>query len=367
MKSIAHVITTIERGGAENQLLILAREQCRTGVKVTIIPLKGATELVQEFTDVGAIVNHSLLNKRVFFQWLKLGRILRHFELAHAHLPRAELLVALIPRTKFIFTRHNTEQFFPGAPKFFSNLLSRFVVMRSCRGIAISNAVRRYLITQHEISPEFALDTILYGIPTSQFPDLKRSQEIRLLHNLSKENFIIGTVARLAIQKDLPTLLRAFSIVLNIQSNARLIIIGVGPEKLALLELATELGVDERIIWVGKSPEIAEYLSLMNVFVLSSLYEGFGLVLAEAMVASCPIVAANNSAIPEVIGTGHLGLAETSNPMDFAQKLLMMRNPEIRQRVLEDQESRLKTFSPEKMSENVFAAYEKCFESNSII
>ena len=68
MKSVSHLITTVERGGAENQLLVLVKEQIASGWHVEVIPLKGPLELKSELDDLGAQLDLSLHNKPILAQ-----------------------------------------------------------------------------------------------------------------------------------------------------------------------------------------------------------------------------------------------------------------------------------------------------------
>lgn len=357
MTEVSHVITTIERGGAENQLLILVREQVLLGVNVTVIPLKGNPELCQDLIDSGANVDLRIINKSIFVQVAALRKALRKAELVHAHLPRAELLAALSARKIFVFSRHNTEQFFPGAPRLVSSALSRFVTLRANSGIAISKAVRNYLIDSGEVSRNLRIDVVLYGIPDCVTINLPRVKQLKAKMKILDTDYIVGTIARLAPQKDLFTLLRAFALTNSSLPNAKLVIIGTGPDREYLAKEASKLGISDRIIWVGRTSEIYEYLAIMDVFVLTSLYEGFGLVLVEAMVAECPIVASNNSAIPEVLGEDHIGLAQTSNAKDFANKIIALSKVELKSNVLLQQKIRIPHFNSREMSLRILNIY----------
>jgi glycosyltransferase involved in cell wall biosynthesis len=286
-----------------------------------------------------------------------LRKALSKSNLIHAHLPRAELLAAFSARKNFIFTRHNTEPFFPGAPRLLSNALSRFITLRAVRGIAISEAVRKYLIESGEVASDFRVDVVLYGIPEYVPTDLLRVEQLKTDMEILDSDFIVGTIARLVPQKDLSTLLLAFAMTYKNLPNAKLMIIGGGPDRAILSSKATELEISNRVIWVGRTSEIYEYLAIMDVFVLTSLYEGFGLVLIEAMVAHCPIVASKNSAIPEVLGTGHIGLAQTSVAEDFASRIIEFSNYESREKVLKQQATRIPLFNPRQMSLEILNIY----------
>ena len=158
-KKVTHLITTIERGGAEKQLLTLASEQVQSGLNVFVLYLKGMPDLRNEFEVAGVEVNNLLVGKSFLKQIFLLSKYLRkNLSPVHAHLPKSELLAAIVVTKKYlVFSRHNSEAFWPGGPRNISNLLSKFVCKRASQGIAISNAVRNYLIKRGEIPTGYTI------------------------------------------------------------------------------------------------------------------------------------------------------------------------------------------------------------------
>lgn len=353
---ILHIITTINRGGAENQLVILVREQVKNGRDVSVLYLKGEPELEKEFIVAGAKVLHHLGNKNPFIQLIILRSILSMNRfLVHAHLPRAEIFARFASkRNAFLVSRHNAESFFPGTPRFMSSLLSRFVTGKAKRVIAISQAVANFLLSQNEVKDSSKIVVVHYGFPTDSHFGRDASRE-EMSHG---SEIRIGTVSRLVPQKDLPTLLGAFAIFLHSYPNSRLILIGSGFEKERLIQIANRMQINDRIEWVGRTDEVSAYISTMDIFVLSSLYEGFGLVLLEAMNCGIPIIASNNSAIPEVLGENFPGLVETGNVKLFSKRLAEYTDKDVRRKVLEIQSYRLSLFSAEAMSRKILKIYE---------
>ena len=353
MKKVVHVITTISRGGAENQLLILAREQVRNGWHVSIVYLKDTPELINDFKDLGVEVVTDCANHSVIGQVFWLQRYFKkRFTVIHAHLPRAELLTSVAAhRNSFIVSRHNAEKFFPSAPTYISSLLSRFVTKRSKSVIAISKAVEIFIRSKNEISKGTDVTIIHYGFDNLFNLNNKKNLN-RIRFGLKKNEFVFGVVGRLVPQKDYPTLLRAFSIFSKDKKNCKLLIVGEGYLKQELQNLAVELGISANVIWFGRTDRIREILNLIDCFVLTSLYEGFGLVLLEAMSANIPIVASDVSAIPEVLGIKHPLLSIPGNPSNFAKNMNLVANFDANERVklLDIQSIQLKKFEPNGMS-----------------
>lgn len=342
---ILHVITTLDLGGAEKQLLTLATCQREKGFDVEVVFLKDKPTLLQDFLKSGVKVDLSFVGLGFLRQVLKLKRGKSQENLVvHAHLPRAELLCALSLRQEsFIVTRHNSEAFFPKGSAKLSQLLSRFVLKRAFASISISKAVADYLKTSGEMRDSEANHIIYYGLEkTSVSPKAKigtRSQPVQL-----------GTVARLVPQKNLPLLLETLK-ELNSKNSTKfeLSIVGTGPLLKELQLIAVKLGVEKAVSWKGQSEEMVAFYQSLDVFVLPSDYEGFGLVLLEAMSQGIPIVARNISAIPEVMGELHPGLVNSSRPIDLARKILeFLENKEAFTGCLEFQGTRLREFSIDK-------------------
>jgi glycosyltransferase involved in cell wall biosynthesis len=315
--SILHVITTIDLGGAEKQLLTLAACQKEAGFDVEVIFLKDKPILLEDFLELGVKVNSDFAQLGFLKQWLKLKR--REFQensVVHAHLPRAELLCALaLKPQRFIVTRHNSEAFFPKGPTKLSKLLSRFVLKRSFASISISKAVSNYLKNSGEMSGKQKNHVIYYGIKeTSVSP--RRNLEV--VSGLIQ----VGTVSRLVPQKNLPLLLGALK-ELNSQESPgfSLTIVGSGPLKTELQSLSVNLGIEELVTWKGQLQEVLPFYRSLDIFVLPSDYEGFGLVLLEAMSQGIPVIARRISAIPEVMGEEHPGLVDSISPVDLALKI----------------------------------------------
>jgi glycosyltransferase involved in cell wall biosynthesis len=119
--------------------------------------------------------------------------------------------------------------------------------------------------------------------------------------------------------------------------------VGFGPETKKLKMLAKKLDVYEDIIWINYAENVLQLLKLSKVFVLPSKYEGFGLVLLEAMYAKKPIIASRVSAIPEVIKNNWNGLLIKHNDIkDFNSKLLKIKNEKISKKFIKNSQITLK-------------------------
>jgi glycosyltransferase involved in cell wall biosynthesis len=363
-KKIIHIITTIERGGAEKQLLVLARKQIELELEVEVIYLKGLPELKKDFEIAKCKVNDLFSNKNFIFQILLLLKYLKNSSSpVHAHLPKSELIASIAClRKSFVVTRHNSENFWPKAPKFISKLISKFVTSRAAKVIAISNAVKKFIIENGEVSKNCTVDVIHYGSDLNSVSSSIGLLDLSSRISRSSRTFKIGSIGRLVDQKDYPTLLMAFKALLINYPESELYIVGDGNKRRELDDLVRKLQVCEKVFFLGRTQYITEFLSLIDLFVLPSRYEGFGLVLLEAMIAKKPILASNNSSIPEVLGLDFPGLFKTGSAQELLGKMQLIKSDEnFSIKLIDKYSDQLKKFDPTQMAKSILKIYENSY------
>lgn len=158
-------------------------------------------------------------------------------------------------------------------------------------------------------------------------------------------------VGRLGPQKDLRTLLSAFALVVRKIPDAKLVLVGDGPEREALTRFAQHLGISEQVRFTGAVPysEVADYFSTVTVFAISSLYEGTCMVLHEAAAARLPLVTTDFAGAVDFIRDGEEGyVVPVRNHKAFAEALVKVLGDETHARALGARAcDRLKNFSRE--------------------
>lgn len=265
---------------------------------------------------------------------MRLRRLIGAFrpDVVHAHMPPAELYarIALFgsSRTPLVITKHNDEPFHPYPA---ATTLGSWVIARATRVIAISEAVARYTAGQLSIDPS-RLRTVHYGIDSEPYRSVRSDEAVALRRALGvgDHELLIGTVGRLVAQKNFTLLLNAFA---KLARPARLMIVGDGVLGEVLRSQADDLGIGDRVVFTGFRDDIPPLMAAFDVFALSSSYEGFGLVLLEAMAACRPVVATNVSAVPEVVVEGETGFLVQSDDADaFAAALAKLHDAETRRR-----------------------------------
>ena len=337
---VLHVITAFDLGGAENHLADLVRHQRRTGVEVTIAYLRGTGAWTSEMRALGASVEY--LGLRFYGDLrplLRLKRLIARgaFHLVHAHLPPAELYARLAllgtpaSALPLIISKHNDCAFhrLPG-----ELLLERWVARRASAMIVISDAVSRYMKARRVGVPPCRMETIRYGIDVTPFENVAPCAiaKLRADWGANPATLVIGFVGRVVEQKSIDTLIRAFALMQRDHPcDAKLVIVGDGPLVPALRRCADEAGVGDRIVWAGFRADIPVVMRAFDVFALTSIFEGFGLVLIEAMAARRAVVATRVSAIPEVVADCETGcLAEPRAAESVAAALAKLADRDLR-------------------------------------
>jgi glycosyltransferase involved in cell wall biosynthesis/2-polyprenyl-3-methyl-5-hydroxy-6-metoxy-1,4-benzoquinol methylase len=280
---------------------------------------------------------------------LRLYSLLRRerFDLVHTHSLRAELAAAVAtrfvsPRPRLVRTVHNVDDFYLRPP---TSWLARWSAHSLDAIIAISDAVADH-VKAHPGAPVEKITRIYYGIDAAPYtltPALSQSErEFALPISPSPHPPIppspiphrptIGMVARLAPQKGHKVLLDALPAVIALVPDLRVEL--VGHEHLTssaeLRAYAERLGVAQHVRFLGYRDVSPALLHHWRVFVLPSLWEGFGLVLLEAMAAGKPVAASRVGPIPEIVLHGETGLlVEPGQPDSLAAALIeLLENPE---------------------------------------
>ena len=142
--------------------------------------------------------------------------------------------------------------------------------------------------------PEGSVRTIHNGVPDEPLRPRPRL----------RPGPLIGAIGRLEHQKGFDTVLRALRDV----GDATLVLVGDGSERAALETLAQTLGVSDRVVWTGWADGARDYLGSFDVFALPSRFEGFPLVVLEALLARSAVVAANVGDVPDVVRDGETGI-----------------------------------------------------------
>ncbi len=172
--------------------------------------------------------------------------------------------------------------------------------------IAVSSDLKNKILSEYGVE-ESRISVVPNGIDTSKFYRMDRSEALEKCHLDGNKRYIL-TVSRLSSEKGIEFLLRAFK---NTKcSEIELIIIGDGPLKADLVATCVELGIDDRVHFLGTigHADIRAWYNAVDVFCLPSLWEGCPNVIIEALACGIPVVASQVGGIPDLVPGNDYGI-----------------------------------------------------------
>ncbi len=331
--TVLQLITTLNMGGAERLALSIIEQN-----KVQFYGIIGA--IYGNFGDLATLANSQHIPVfnlqasscgRLRTIW-RLYKMLRKHNVDIVHTHAAYLLNFAVPAAKLaripiVYTAHSTFDL-QKMPKLRQTvkLTAPFLDGISC----ISKPIADYLSNDLRLKYE-NIHIIENGIDTEQFSpkdDTVTTAELPWKYETSyseKPLFVFGTVARLCMEKDHPTMLRAFALIHAKHPESRLLIVGDGSERAKTEHLIKELQLTEYVHITGKSLNIAERLRSMDVFVMSSEHEGLPMVILEAMSCKVPVISTDAGDIASLNNTDeHLMLVPKKNHNILAEAMEKM-------------------------------------------
>lgn len=192
--------------------------------------------------------------------------------------------------------------------------------------IAVAQAHARYLADQEGCPPD-RIYVIPNGVDTERFRP--RAKNLPLAHQLGipPDRPVVGMVAALRPEKNHELFLAAAQKVRQARADALFLIVGDGPRRPVLQQLAADLGLADQVLFTGTRSDVPELLSLLYLFVLSSHMEANPLSILEAMATAKPVVATRVGSIPENVQEGKTGfLVPPGDANALAQRIIWLLN-----------------------------------------
>ncbi|MBO7230453.1 MAG: glycosyltransferase family 4 protein [Bacteroidaceae bacterium] len=200
------------------------------------------------------------------------------------------------------------------------------------------------------------------GTRNGQKPCLSSLNVNRSTFNVQR--FTLGVVSRLETIKGMDLVVPAFAEVLKQHPDTRLVVVGDGSLRSAMEQQVIELRCNDKITWAGRQPqeELNKWYSQMDIVLMPSRSEGFGLTAIEAMANGCVVVASNIGGLPEVVHDKICGLLHRSeDTTDMADKISSLISNEATYNQLRTQSlHEVEKYSFERYAELINDMYEKC-------
>lgn len=315
-RRITFLVTTLTRGGAENQVRLLARGLARRGWDVQVVAMARPSAYEDELRDAGVDVVSLEMRSRVPMpgQLVALVQALRHVrpDVLHAHMWRANILARLVrplgrPRV-LVCTAHNVTE--GGAPLEGQGAVDWAYRLTDRLGDMTTNvsrsAVERYVRVR--AAPARRIRYMPNGTDMTELaPTPGLRGEVRAALGVDEGVFVWLAAGRLHRQKDYATLLRAFEGPEAGPSSVELWIAGTGPEEAALRGQARDAGLDGRVRFLGLRSDVPALMQAADAYAMSSLWEGLPIVLLEAAGSGLPIVSTRVGGTSEVVRDGETG------------------------------------------------------------
>lgn len=369
---ILHVIDSGGLYGAETVLLNLMVEQERMGLKPVLAsigdPCIGDKPLEQAAVNLGLRVEkfrmHPGPNYWGAFRLLKFAHN-ENVALLHTHGYKGNILLGLIPRW-----------------------IRKIPIVASLHGYTATNGISRMRLYEwlDAASLRFIDQVVLVNNAMRQHPRLKKipirfevvNNGLPVLNGIKakldpdiagfcRTGFVICSMGRLSREKGFDILLHALEIASRKNPLLKLVIIGEGSERSALINQIQAFALSDRVMLAGFRHGAKDHLPLMDVLVIPSFTEGLPMVALEGMQAGLPIIATRVGGLPEVLEDGQVGLlVEKKNPESLAQAILKVAGDKaFRDTIASRAKKRVGEFyNSARMAEGYLSIYNGLIEHN---
>jgi len=368
-KKIFFVLPVMKGGGAEKVASVLMNNLDRERFEPTLVLFNKEGEYLKFVPSDVEIID---LNKKNRFDFitliLKLRRLIKeqrpHILLSSLYYPNMIIVLSrLLLRTpcKIVLSEHSQhKKLLPF--KRFSRLvrhLMRFTYRRADKIVAVSNSIKNDLVSDFRIDPERI--AVIYNPMETEV--VRRLSEEKVQHRFFENldaRFVIISVGRLTRAKNFELLIRSL-VRIRHKIPACLLIVGKGELEQELKHLAKRFDVADHVDFVGYQDNPYKWMRKADLFVLASSWEGFGIVLVEAMICGTPVVSTACHESPHEIITD--GVDGRVVPLDDEERLSRViveiaERDDLRRTLLAGGDENLKRFDASR----IVPQYEKIFD-----
>lgn len=366
---VLQIINSLGTGGAEKLLLDTIPLYQAQGIEMDILLLwDNDAMFTRELQKMNCCKIHIIKKSNRIqdlynpFAVFKIAKLLKQYDLAHVHLFPAQYYVVFAnilngSKTRLVFTEHNTtntrlqRKIFKGIERFIYNRYRKIVCITEEIKQIYSNYLPKFKSKFYVIQNGVAVNKIQNAIPY-----LKEQTPFYL----NPTDKIIIQVAAFRAQKDQPTLIKAM---LDLDDHFKLFLVGDGDTLENCQLLSRDLGLDNRIFFLGQRSDIPQLLKTADYVVLSSYYEGLSLASIEGLASGKPFIATNVSGLRDIV-KGYGLLFEQGNSEQLAQVINSLdSNDTLYQEVATSGIARANEFDINKMVLKHIELYKAIYEN----
>lgn len=322
---ILHIVHSLNTGGLERVVVDLA----------VYLKRKGSDQAICCLADRGNLAKSAEVNGVPLFQTnkgegldlllpMRLSRIMKRgkYDLIHTHNDAGIVYgfpaASMCGIRSIVHTDHGIE------PKTAShcslNMIKKLFMKRISCVVAVSQDLKRTIITDSGMM-NHELKVVMNGIDPCRYTGKYNTSEIRKSVGIGRDRFIIGHIARLVPLKNQEFLLQIIRELKNMNLPITLLAVGDGPMRKRLQELCIKYDIQSEVVLLGERTDIPQLLSIMDIFVLTSITEGISITILEAMAAGIPVLASKVGGNPEIIDDSLSGfLINLNEPFKWIMK-----------------------------------------------
>lgn len=328
MIRILHTIDTTGPGGAENVFLNLVKGLDRNKFE-PVVAIRGPGWVCDELKKIG--INPLFINSKGSFNFIYLRELIgiirrNSIDIIQSHLLGSNFycsLAGIICGVPVVSTFHGFVDI--NGKERFSEIKCKIINRGSEKLVFVSNMLKNFYLEKKDYSARKSV-TIYNGIDCSVFKP-QRDDSIKNKLGLGPDNILVGAVGNIRPSKGYEYLLKAARLVVDKYPQFRFVVAGEGSGRFFenMLIFRDKMGLEKHFIFLGFEPDISKFMNNIDIYVLSSVSEGFSISTIEAMACGVPVIATRSGGPEEIITHMVNGiLVETKNPDDLSKQIIKL-------------------------------------------
>lgn len=379
--NLLYVITKLELGGAQKELLSLISNLDKHRFQPFLFTARNGLLLSEALSINGLRLKRAKWLGRPINPWkdiLALFEIYRFIkkndiQIVHTHTSKAGILgrwAARLAKVKFIIHTVHGWSFNDYQPFFIHYIfvwLERLTAQFTHKLIVVSYSDKQKGL-RNCIGREDKYVLIRYGIDYAEF--FSQGQKIKKELGINADTLVVGMISCLKPQKSPQDFIKLASLINEILPDVKFVLVGDGILRRKVERSISKFNLQRQVILTGWRRDIPSILSGIDVFVLTSLWEGLPISVLEAMATSKPVVATHTGGIAEVVSEGKTGfLVHPRDINKFTERLTgLLKDKNLRKTIGQNAKNALDfNFTIENMVKNIQALYENSFRNSGVM